>query len=252
MTCLLDANVFIPAKNSYYAFDVAPGFWDWLEHVEASGKACSIDAVHRELLAGQDEISDWARSHKGFFVSPDQRTISWFQPLIQWAHQQHFTPAALNAFTASNADFLLVAHAAAYGLTVVTHEVADSGSRKRVKIPDACNAMGVSWCDTFVMMRSCDAHSPSLLSEEALLARCQSTMAFHVEHVDDSLVDMLIDDYGGTVSTDHTGQELVTFLGMGPSPDSAAQAMITALQSHRLCIIRLSPTWSPAPRSRPA
>ncbi|BDA63555.1 DUF4411 family protein [Actinomyces capricornis] len=157
MTYLLDANVFIQAKNSYYAFDLAPGFWDWLECVEASGKACSIDAVHRELVAGEDELSDWARSHKGFFVSPDQRTIARFPPLIQWAHQQHFTPAALNAFTASNADFLLVAHAAAYGLTVVTHEVAGSGSRKRVKIPDACDAMNVSWCSTFTMMHTCGA-----------------------------------------------------------------------------------------------
>lgn len=77
-------------------------------------------------------------------------------------------------------------------------------------------------------------------------------MAFHAAHIDNSLVGIPIDDYEGTARTDHAGQELVTFLGMGPSPDSAARAMITALQSHRLCIIRLSPTWSPAPRSRPA
>lgn len=102
------------------------------------------------------------------------------------------------------------------------------------------------------MMRSCDAHSPSLLSEEALLARCQSTMAFHVEHVDDSLVGIPSDDYGGTARTDHAGQELVIILGKGPSPDSAARAMTTTPQSHRLCIIRLSPICSPAPRSRPA
>lgn len=28
---LLDANVFIEAKNRYYGFDLAPGFWDWLD-----------------------------------------------------------------------------------------------------------------------------------------------------------------------------------------------------------------------------
>jgi hypothetical protein len=30
MTYLLDANVFIEAKNRYYGLDFAPGFWDWL------------------------------------------------------------------------------------------------------------------------------------------------------------------------------------------------------------------------------
>ena len=28
---LIDANILIEAKNRYYAFDLAPGFWDWLE-----------------------------------------------------------------------------------------------------------------------------------------------------------------------------------------------------------------------------
>ena len=27
---LLDADTLIQAKNTYYAFDLAPGFWDWL------------------------------------------------------------------------------------------------------------------------------------------------------------------------------------------------------------------------------
>ncbi|MGL5096417.1 MAG: DUF4411 family protein, partial [Planctomycetia bacterium] len=29
---LLDSNVFITAKNSYYAFSICPGFWDSLLH----------------------------------------------------------------------------------------------------------------------------------------------------------------------------------------------------------------------------
>ena len=37
-------------------------------------------------------------------------------------------------------------------------------------------------------------------------------MTFHVEHVDDGLVDMLIDDYEATTGTDHTGHEFVTVL----------------------------------------
>ncbi|MCQ3804422.1 MAG: DUF4411 family protein [bacterium] len=28
---LLDANVFIQAKHSYYSFDLVPAFWSWLQ-----------------------------------------------------------------------------------------------------------------------------------------------------------------------------------------------------------------------------
>ncbi|WP_448218276.1 DUF4411 family protein [Endozoicomonas sp. 2B-B] len=31
MQYLLDANTFIQAKNQYYAMDICPGYWDWLE-----------------------------------------------------------------------------------------------------------------------------------------------------------------------------------------------------------------------------
>lgn len=30
MQYLLDANVFIEAKNRYYGFDFCPAFWNWL------------------------------------------------------------------------------------------------------------------------------------------------------------------------------------------------------------------------------
>nr|WP_269633613.1 DUF4411 family protein [Pelomonas sp. BJYL3] len=38
MAYLLDANVFIQAKNLQYGFDFCPGFWDWLAQYAASVK----------------------------------------------------------------------------------------------------------------------------------------------------------------------------------------------------------------------
>lgn len=49
MMFLLDANVLIEAKNRYYAFDIAPGFWRWLENAHSRGVACSIERVREEL-----------------------------------------------------------------------------------------------------------------------------------------------------------------------------------------------------------
>ena len=37
MKYLVDANVLIEAKNRYYAFDIAPGFWKWLDQAHAQG-----------------------------------------------------------------------------------------------------------------------------------------------------------------------------------------------------------------------
>jgi PIN domain protein len=47
---LVDSNVLIEAKNRYYAFDIAPGFWAWLDQAHQQSLACSIEAVRDELL----------------------------------------------------------------------------------------------------------------------------------------------------------------------------------------------------------
>ena len=41
MKYLVDANVLIEAKNRYYAFDIAPGFWKWLNQAHAQGTVSS-------------------------------------------------------------------------------------------------------------------------------------------------------------------------------------------------------------------
>ena len=37
-TFILDSDVFIAAKNSYYAFAICPGFWDSLIHYHGTGR----------------------------------------------------------------------------------------------------------------------------------------------------------------------------------------------------------------------
>lgn len=63
MSYLLDANVFIAAKNLHYGLDFCPAFWDWLSHKGNTGSVFSIDKVADEIEAGQDELTDWARDH---------------------------------------------------------------------------------------------------------------------------------------------------------------------------------------------
>lgn len=150
---LLDANILIEAKNRYYAFDLAPGFWDWLEEAYRQDVVCSIEAVRNELLQGDDELAEWTRANPGFFRAIDQPTTKHFQPLSQWAFSGSYRAEAIQAFVGNHADYLLVAYAREHQHTLVTHERSQPHSRKRILIPDACLAMGVDTADTFEMMR---------------------------------------------------------------------------------------------------
>lgn len=150
---LVDANVLIEAKNRYYAFDIAPGFWEWLERAHAAGDLCSIEAVKTELVGRGDELSLWARRNGSFFEPIDQASVAHFPALSAWAASCSFTPAALAEFTGNQADYQLIAHARGHSHVLVTHEKSDPNSRRRVKIPDACAAIGATCLDPFEMMR---------------------------------------------------------------------------------------------------
>ncbi len=54
------------------------------------------------------------------------------------------------------ADYYLVCHGLAHQMTVVTLEMASppkNPSKKRIKIPDACQALGISFISPFKMLR---------------------------------------------------------------------------------------------------
>lgn len=57
MAYLLDANIFIQAKNLHYGFDFCPAFWDWLIQKNQQGQLFSISRVGDELIAGNDTLA---------------------------------------------------------------------------------------------------------------------------------------------------------------------------------------------------
>ena len=150
---LLDANVFITAKNLQYGFDFASGFWEWLDKGHAHGILCSTEHVRHELLAGPDELSEWAKQRESFFYPPNPAVIPSMQRLATWARSGRFHSTAADEFLRV-ADFQLVAHAHAFNFTVVTHERPNPLAKKRILIPDACQELGVPWTDPYSMLRS--------------------------------------------------------------------------------------------------
>jgi hypothetical protein len=153
MAYLLDANVFIQAKNLQYGFDFCPAFWDWLEGANAQGDVFSIQQVGRELHAGEDELAEWGEARgEGFFLPPDNHVLAAAPRVSAWATGQDYAPAAVSTFL-QVADYWLVAFAAAHGHTVVTHEV-PANSPKKIKIPNACVGLGIRFMTPYQMLRA--------------------------------------------------------------------------------------------------
>lgn len=152
MSYLLDANVFIQAKNLHYGLDFCPAFWEWLIEGNAAGTVFSIDKVADEIAAGEDELTEWMRNAaRGLFVPTDAQTVAQFGRVSVWATGQQYESAAVNTFL-QVADFYLIAHALAGGHVVVTHEV-PGNSPKRIKIPNVCAGLGVQFMTPYQMLR---------------------------------------------------------------------------------------------------
>lgn len=152
MTYLLDANVFIQAKNLHYGLDFCPAFWDWLVDNRAADRVFSIDKVADEIAAGADELNDWMREcGHGLFLRTGTSVAAQFGAVSSWVTQQQYEPAAISTFL-QVADYYLIAHALADGHVVVTHEV-PANSVKRIKIPNVCIGLGLPFMTPYEMLR---------------------------------------------------------------------------------------------------
>lgn len=153
MKYLLDANVFIEAKNRYYGFDFCPAFWDWLLAAHGIGLVHSVEKVGDELRNYDDALARWASERgTGFFLPLDENALDSLRQVSAWVHSQKYTPAAIQHFL-EKADYFLVGQARALGCIVVTHELAEQG-HARVKIPNVCIGTGVRFMTTWERLRT--------------------------------------------------------------------------------------------------
>ena len=77
--------------------------------------------------------------------------------IMTWIQAQpQFLLAAKSAF-AAGADGWLVAYAKVQGFVIATDEVPNPNVRRRIPIPNVCDAFGVDYIDTFDLMRALGA-----------------------------------------------------------------------------------------------
>lgn len=116
----------------------------------------SIDAVKDEITGGSGDLVDWARARPAtFWLTDTSAVVTAMGQLSTWATgpARQYRQEAIDEFLDS-ADYKLIAHAIATGSTVVTREQPAPDSKKKIKIPDVCNAFGVAWTDPFSLYRT--------------------------------------------------------------------------------------------------
>ncbi|MCD8310528.1 MAG: DUF4411 family protein [Prevotellaceae bacterium] len=154
MKYLFDTNIFIRSKNEL-PVDIWPTFWHRISELIQTSRIFSSIKVKEEIAHGNDELTCWmdANTTKDFYYQLDGGILTKYADTQNWAKQnQVFTEAARHEF-ANVADAYLVATAASKGLTLVTHETSDPYCKRKVKIPDACIALGVRYCDLNTALR---------------------------------------------------------------------------------------------------
>lgn len=73
----LDADSLITPKNGPYGFDIAPGFWKFLEQKAAEGTIASSITVYSEIEEGaEDDLLQWAKNKRKWVSSLNQTHLS--------------------------------------------------------------------------------------------------------------------------------------------------------------------------------
>lgn len=160
MKYLIDANVFIQAKDLFYQFDFCQAFWDWLETAHQAGLIGSVGKVRAELIDGPASCPAraWAQAQPGGFFIPDESdsgVMGQYGKAISWAATGgHYKKSAIDTFSdVKKADAFLIAAGMHHGHTVVTHEKPDAKCKIRVPIPTACDQLGVKHLTIYELLR---------------------------------------------------------------------------------------------------
>lgn len=156
---LIDANVFIQAKNLYYRFDFCEAFWAWLHKAHEAGLVFSIRKVRKELVSGEktDPVRVWAESlPEDFFLDDDadKNVMQTYAQVMQWANaSKHYSPQAKAEFAKLKvADPFLIAVAKRHGYEIVSQEKSNPAAKKKIYLPDAADAFDVKTIFVYDML----------------------------------------------------------------------------------------------------
>ncbi len=160
---LIDANIFIMAKNNFYQFSFAQNFWDLLLELHRKGIVYSIKAVKDEMTKNQDELSDWVSQLPDSFFEDHFDSLSSYGKLMDYAQKLDVKDIAKEEFAQiDNADAWIVAHAIEHNFSIITQEKSNPHAKKRIMIPNVAEAHQVKCLTLFEFMEQYAGHNFSV------------------------------------------------------------------------------------------
>jgi hypothetical protein len=145
---VLDASIWIRIGR-HHPPDIFKRLWTALDGAIASGVVCSPEEVLHELARGTDGLDKLLSGKKGLFIPLDEP----LQVAVAAVLAECRTLAEPEA-ERNRADPFVVALAQLHGHTVVTGERPRRDPSGRMKIPDACDRLGIPWMDWFAFLRA--------------------------------------------------------------------------------------------------
>lgn len=158
MVYLLDANVLIDANRDYYSIERVPEFWDWLSHQGETDRVKVVQEIYDEVAAGNDELAKWIKSTavKKSLLLNEAANPSIVQQVIATGYQLA-APTDIQLETMGSDPFLIAYAVDQSDRQIVTTEASKPSKQGANRhIPDVCNAVNVTCCNTFQMLRDLD------------------------------------------------------------------------------------------------
>ena len=159
---VIDSNILMNSKNSYYAFDLLPQFWDILRQHILDGNILVIDKVLQEILVGEDEPTRWIKTIPSDVIYSTRlgNVIKEYQKVInRVASSGYYKSLAVAEWSQEKiADPWIIAVASLEKAIIVTSEnrisnLKDGIPKKNAKIPDIADEFNIQTIDLFQMMR---------------------------------------------------------------------------------------------------
>lgn len=147
----LDANVLIQAWQKYYSPNISPSYWEIMNSFGLQNKIFMPEVVYEEIVRTEDDLSEWLKASDIPIRKIDEKVTKCLQDIYSANPIHKFLVD--NVKSRSLADPWVIAHAMSENAIVVTKEEKVTAlNSKKVKIPNVCDNMKVSWINDFQLI----------------------------------------------------------------------------------------------------